>query len=151
MLSVRYNENSLEHSNCAAEYTHTKLSTRLTEGTSLGELEQAIMDLLWDASDALTANEVRTALVEHQESGPAITTVLTVLGRLYKKGFVTKDSSRRPHEFSPSTTREEHTVQLLNEVLGSASDKHAVLARFIGGIDPSDAHQVQQLLQSRDK
>ena len=121
------------------------------EGISLGELEQAIMDLLWDAAEPMTANQVRELLAQRHESGPAITTVLTVLGRLHKKGFVVKDDARRPHEFSAATSREEHTVQLLNDVLGSAVDKHAVLARFIGGINPSDAQKVQQLLSSRDQ
>lgn len=115
---------------------------------ALGELEQAIMNLLWDASKPLTANQVRDALAAQQDPGPAITTVLTVLGRLAKKGFVVRNDSRRPHEFTASTTREEHTVKLLNDVLGAAVDKHAVLARFIGGIDPSDARKVQQLLKS---
>ncbi|MFD6813832.1 BlaI/MecI/CopY family transcriptional regulator [Enteractinococcus coprophilus] len=118
---------------------------------SLGELEQAIMDLLWDAAEPMTANQVRDLLAQRHETDPAITTVLTVLGRLHKKGFVVKDDARRPHEFSAKTSREEHTVQLLNDVLGSAVDKHAVLARFIGGIDPSDAQKVQQLLSSRDQ
>ncbi len=121
------------------------------EGMSLGELEQAIMDLLWDATEPQTANQVRDTLAERQENTPAITTVLTVLGRLHKKGFVVKDDARRPHEFSAATSREDHTVQLLNDVLGSAVDKHAVLARFIGGIDPSDAQAVRHLLSSRDK
>lgn len=115
----------------------------------MGELEQAIMDLLWDAMEPQTANQVREQLVQRQHTEPAITTVLTVLGRLHKKGFVLKKDSRRPHEFSAAMSREEHTVKLLNDVLGSAADKQAVLARFIGSIDPSDAHGVQQMLNSR--
>ena len=51
---------------------------------------------------------------------------------------------------SAATSREEHTAQLLNEVLGSAVDKRAVLARFIGGIDASDARTLQHLLSSRN-
>src|SRR5699024_8063204 len=101
------------------------------EGTSLGELEQAIRNILWDATEPLTGNQARDALPHRQDGAPAITTVLTGLGRLSKKGFVTKDSSKRPHEFASATSREDHTVQLLNDVLGSAVDKHAVLARFI--------------------
>ncbi len=116
----------------------------------MGELEQAIMNLLWDAMESQTANQVRDSLAARQDSTPAITTVLTVLGRLHKKGLVVKDDARRPHEFSAATSREEHTAQLLNEVLGSAEDKPAVLARFIGGIDPSDARTLQQLLSSHD-
>lgn len=133
---------------------HQSLTPRtvmaMKEGTSLGELERAIMDLLWDATEPQTANQVRDTLAERQDSTPAITTVLTVLGRLHKKGFVVKDDARRPHEFSAATSREEHTAQLLNEVLGSAVDKRAVLARFIGGIDASDARTLQHLLSSRN-
>ena len=109
------------------------------------------MDLLWDAVQPLTANQVRDSLAKRQETDPAITTVLTVLGRLHKKGFVVKDATGRPHEFSAATTREDHTVQLLNDVLGSAVDKPAVLARFIGGIDPNDAQKVQQMLNLRSQ
>jgi|GEM_PF-683450 len=131
--------------------TLTPRTVMLTkEGTSLGELEQAIMDLLWDAVEPQTANQVREALSGRQDNTPAITTVLTVLGRLHKKGFVVKDDARRPHEFSAATSREEHTAQLLNDVLGAAVDKNAVLARFIGGIDPSDARTLQRLLSARD-
>lgn len=142
---------SLVPRNAADHHRHQTLQRDHKEGFSLGELEQAIMNLLWDATETMTANQVRDALAQRQESGPAITTVLTVLGRLHKKGFVIKDDARRPHEFSAATSREEHTVQLLNDVLGSAVDKHAVLARFIGGIEPSDAQKVQQLLSSRDQ
>src|SRR5699024_1185432 len=120
------------------------------EGTSLGELEQAITNLLWDATEPLTANQVRDALAHRQDGAPAITPVLTVLGRLRKKGFVTKNSSNRPHEFESATSREEHTVPPLNDALGSAVDDYAVLARFIGGIDPSDAQQLRYLLQTRE-
>lgn len=130
-------------------HSHRVQKVITTEGTALGELEQAIMDLLWDATEPQTANQVRDTLAKRQENTPAITTVLTVLGRLHKKGFVLKDNSHRPHEFSAATSREEHTVQLLNDVLGSAVDKHAVLARFIGGIDPTDARAIQHLLSSR--
>src|SRR5699024_6474282 len=118
--------------------------------TPSGELEQELLNLLWDATEPLSANQVRDALAHRQGGAPAITTGSTVLGRLSKKGFVTKDSSKRPHEFASATSREDHTVQLLNDVLGSAVDKHAVLARFIGGIDPSDAQQIRYLLQTRE-
>lgn len=117
----------------------------------MGELEQSIMNTLWQAAMPLTSNEVRDRIGQQQKSTPAVTTVLTVLGRLHKKGFVIKNDSHRPHKFSATMTREEHSVQLLNDVLGSAVDKHAVLASFIGSIDPADAAKVQQMLNSKKK
>lgn len=119
---------------------------------SLGQLEQAVMDLLWDHEGKLTANEVRDRLIATNPQGPApvITTVLTVLSRLNRKGFVNKDGGRRPHGFSASRSREEHTVEVLNEVLGAVPDRQAVLARLIGGISAEEASTLRKLLDEDD-
>lgn len=111
---------------------------------ALGDLERSVMDLLWDHQGAHTANDVRDALA----GDLAVTTVLTVLSRLEKKGLVRRDGGRRPHRYAAASSREEHTVGLLNEVLGSVPDREAVLARFIGGIGPDEAAAVRRLLGS---
>lgn len=114
----------------------------------LGQLEQSVMDLLWDNSGQLTANDVRELLIAKTPDAPepAVTTVLTVLSRLTKKGFATKEGKHRPHTFSAVRSREDHTVELLNEVLGSVPDREAVLARFIGGITSRESAAVRALL-----
>ncbi|HEY4616145.1 MAG TPA: BlaI/MecI/CopY family transcriptional regulator [Citricoccus sp.] len=109
---------------------------------ALGDLERSVMDLLWDRPGPHTANEVRDALGGEL----AVTTVLTVLSRLEKKGLVLRDGGRRPHRYAAASSREDHTVGLLNEVLGSVPDRQAVLARFLGGIDPDEAAAVRRLL-----
>ncbi|GAA1676381.1 transcriptional regulator [Citricoccus zhacaiensis] len=111
---------------------------------ALGDLERSVMDLLWDQPGAHTANDVRDALA----GDLAVTTVLTVLSRLEKKGLVRRDGGRRPHRYAAASSREDHTVGLLNEVLGSVPDREAVLARFIGGIGPDEAAAVRRLLES---
>ncbi|HTZ28186.1 MAG TPA: BlaI/MecI/CopY family transcriptional regulator, partial [Streptosporangiaceae bacterium] len=50
----------------------------------LGELERAIMDVLWESTDPLTVRQVSGNLTERDL---AHTTVMTVLDRLAKKGF----------------------------------------------------------------
>jgi predicted transcriptional regulator len=50
----------------------------------LGELERAIMDVLWDAVEPLTVRQVGLRLTNRDL---AHTTVMTVLDRLAKKGF----------------------------------------------------------------
>lgn len=118
---------------------------------AMGELERSVMDLLWDRDQALTANEVRDALagaaqVPHPAKPLAVTTVLTVLSRLEKKGMLRREGDRRPHRYAPLSSREDHTASLLHEVLGSAPDREAVLARFIGGISTDEAAAVRRLL-----
>ena len=110
---------------------------------TLGDLERSVMSLLWEGNASLSANDVRDQLGEHL----AVTTVLTVLSRLEKKGLVRRERSTRPHRYSATASREEHTVEMLNEVLGTASDREAVLARFIGGISEDESAALRRILK----
>lgn len=109
---------------------------------SLGELERSVMTLLWDSEQPLSANEVCELLDEDL----AVTTVLTVLARLEKKAMVIRERSSRPHRYASVASREEHTVEMLNEVLGTAPDREAVLARFIGSVSESEAAALRRIL-----
>lgn len=102
------------------------------------------MDLLWQSPGPMAASEVRDDLA----GSPAITTVLTVLSRLEAKGFVTRDRVRRPHLFSASLSRDDYMAELMYEVLGSAPDREAVLARFIGRASQSETDHLRKLLDS---
>ena len=121
---------------------------------TLGELERAVMDLLWEHQEAITANVLRDLLAqrpgnagEATEMRPlAVTTVLTVLSRLEKKGIVERERSTRPHRYRAVTSREDHTAELMLEVLGSAPDREAVLARFIGTVSSGEAETLRKLL-----
>lgn len=110
---------------------------------TLGDLERSVMSLLWEGDSPLSANDVRDQLGEDL----AVTTVLTVLSRLEKKGLVRRERSSRPHRYTATASREEHTVEMLNEVLGTASDREAVLARFIGGISEDEAAALRRILK----
>jgi predicted transcriptional regulator len=120
---------------------------------TLGELERAAMDVLWDAPEPLSAGDIREALNRDAGTGTAgtgkelaVTTVLTVLSRLENKGFVTRDRESRPHVYRASTSRAEHMAELMHAVLGSAPDRDAVLARFVGSVSASEAEQLRKLL-----
>ncbi|WP_077488621.1 BlaI/MecI/CopY family transcriptional regulator [Sinomonas mesophila] len=118
---------------------------------SLGELERSVMDLLWSAPEASTANDLRDRLAsnegpDHAGKDLAVTTVLTVLSRLEKKGLVERERGTRPHRYRAVSTREEHTATLMHEALGTAPDREAVLARFIGAVSDAEAATLRRLL-----
>jgi predicted transcriptional regulator len=106
------------------------------------------MDLLWDSTEAQTANDLRDLLAQTGSGDKelAVTTVLTVLARLEKKRLVTRERDTRPHRYHAVTSREEHTVELMNEALGTVPDREAVLARFIGGISAEEAAALRRIL-----
>ncbi|MGB4136314.1 MAG: BlaI/MecI/CopY family transcriptional regulator [Microbacterium sp.] len=111
----------------------------------LGELERAVMDALWDAEGSLSAYDVQHQL-ERVGRSLAATTLLTVLSRLEKKGFVASDRSARPHRYTAVASRADHVAELMHSVLGDAGDRTAVLARFVGGVSAEDAATLRRLL-----
>ncbi|QSB06670.1 BlaI/MecI/CopY family transcriptional regulator [Natronoglycomyces albus] len=97
---------------------------------TLGELERAVMDVLWNDPTPRTASQLRSALGDREL---AATTVHTVLSRLETKGFVRREGEGRGKRYIAASTREEHVAALMHEVLDQAPDREAVLARFVGG------------------
>jgi predicted transcriptional regulator len=109
---------------------------------SLGELERAVMDRLWAADGPLTARAVQDGL----DTNPATTTVLTVLGRLERKGLVTRERDGRAHRYRPVASREDHVAELMNDALDATPDRGAALARFFGLIPPDERARLRDLL-----
>jgi predicted transcriptional regulator len=114
---------------------------------SLGELERAVMDVLWAATPSqppCTARDVRDALADRDL---ATTTVLTVLGRLERKGLVARERNGRAHHYRASGTREDHIAALMRDALDGAPDRGAVLARFLGAMPPDEQATLRSLLR----
>lgn len=111
---------------------------------SMGELERAVMTVLWDHPDGATAQEVRAAL---DRPDLAVTTVLTVLTRLTRKELVTRTEDGRAHHYFAARTREDFLSDLMADALGQADDRGAVLARFVGAMNPADADALRRLVR----
>ncbi|WP_034273657.1 BlaI/MecI/CopY family transcriptional regulator [Haloechinothrix halophila] len=109
----------------------------------LGDLERAIMDALWAAPEPMTAREVQDALAERDL---ATTTVLTVLGRLERKGLLARAKDGRAHRYRPTASREDHIAELMRDVLDAAPDRGAALASFLGSVPPDDRSTLRDLL-----
>lgn len=110
---------------------------------TLGELERAVMELIWASDESLTAYDIIDAMPERKL---ASTTILTVLSRLENKKFVARERTSRPHRYRAAGTREEHMADLMHEVLGGATDRTAVLERFVGQVSPDEAAILRKLL-----
>ncbi len=109
---------------------------------TLGDLERSVMERLWASPSALSAYDIQESLGGDR----AATTVLTVLSRLEKKGFVARERTERPHRYRAVASREDHMADLMHEVLGSASNRTAVLERFVGQVSPADAEALRRIL-----
>ena len=113
---------------------------------SMGELERAVMDVLWDQGGWLTPGEVHQHLADPEL---AYTTVMTILVRLWRKGRIERQRDGRAYAYHPVATREQYAAARMEEVLAQARDRSAVLSHLVEGMDPTDRAQLRRLLNKR--
>ena len=97
----------------------------------LGELEQAVMDILWNRPDPLSVRDVHELLAHERDL--AYTTVMTVLDRLSKKGFVVRYLDGRAWLYRPANTRAAQIAAEMLDLMGRLSDeeRREVLATIL--------------------
>jgi len=110
----------------------------------LGELERAVMDVLWNTPEPVAATRIVEELP--REHAPAVTTILTVLDRLGAKGFVTRERFGRAYRYSATTSRAELIATTMLEALGSTSDRRSALVHFAGSVSDEEKALLRELL-----
>jgi predicted transcriptional regulator len=111
--------------------------------SKLGDLERAVMEVLWQGSPPMVVRDVVRALAERDL---AYTTVMTVLDRLAKKGFVQRQRDGRAWSYEPSATRESYIAQLMLDALSLTGDREAALAHFAHSVSSPEAEVLSQAL-----
>ena len=118
---------------------------RVTCVNSLGELERAIMDVLWDSTEPLTVRQVGLRLTNRDL---AHTTVMTVLDRLAKKGFARRQRDGRAWRYQAAANREAYVTELMLHALDQTGDRSAALASFARRVSDSEAEVLRRALES---
>ena len=94
-----------------------KSSNEILENT-LGTLERDVMEIVWNR-DEISVRDVCAQLA----SGVAYTTVMTIMDRLYHKGFLTRRLQSRAHYYEPAieyaAVRDEAVEALIRNFFGS--------------------------------
>lgn len=117
--------------------------------TRLGDLERAVMDVLWDSvpatSDGVTVREVADALAGREL---AYTTVMTVLDRLAGKGMVQREREGRAWRYRAAGSREAHIAQLMLDALDLGGSRDAALVRFARSVTGTEAEVLRAALSA---
>ncbi len=111
-----------------------------------GELERAIMEVVWSADRPVTGREVVDELARTRSV--AYTTVLTVMDRLVRKGVLAKQRAGRAHRYRARTSRDAYTASLMAAVLGGAADPTAALLHFVDQLPPAEADGLRAALDA---
>jgi len=107
-------------------------------------LETAVMEALWQVDGWLTPGELQERLAPDHRV--AYNTVATVLARLGRKGRVERRRRDRAYEYRATVSRDDHLAARIEEVLTTASDRSAALARFVEELSQDERRRLRRRL-----
>ncbi|MHB1534987.1 MAG: BlaI/MecI/CopY family transcriptional regulator [Acidimicrobiales bacterium] len=116
---------------------------------AMGELEAAVMDVLWDAPGPLTPGQVHEALSAGRSL--AYTTVMTVLVRLWHKERLGREPQGRAYAYHPLQNREAYAASRMGEVLGTTKDRRLALSYFVANLVPAERTRLRRLLEPGER
>ena len=113
----------------------------------LGDLQHAIMQVLWEQGEAPAA-EVYRALWKERRLAP--TTIATMLGKMERKGVVTHRTEGRRYVYRPTITEAEVRRSMLGELTDRLFDGSvaAVVSHLLQEreIDPDELEELRRLI-----
>jgi predicted transcriptional regulator len=105
------------------------------------------MERLWSYGHPVPVREVLEDL--QRDRTIAYTTVMTVMDKLHRKGFLTREMDGRAYRYQPAQTREQHNAAVMGEVLAGSSDRAATLLHFLEQMPPEEVARLRAALAER--
>ncbi|MEP6843961.1 MAG: BlaI/MecI/CopY family transcriptional regulator [Pseudolysinimonas sp.] len=112
-----------------------------------GSLEASVLQRLWGSPEPLTSRSIRDAIDDGEQ--PGMTTILTVLDRLQKKGLVLRTAGAGVSLFEAVRSDSTDTASAMGRLLERADDREAALLRFAGQLDSTDVEALRKALSPR--
>jgi predicted transcriptional regulator len=111
-----------------------------------GELSGLVQDVLRQARQPLTADQVLDELTAKGTGPLAYTTVVTILTRLHAHGAADRIKTGRAYAYQAVTDPARRTALRMHRMLDAEHDRAAVLAQFVGDLDARDEMVIRGLL-----
>jgi BlaI family penicillinase repressor len=119
---------------------------------TLGELQHAIMTVLWDRGEA-TSTEVHEAL--RDERGLAFTTIATMLRKMEDKGVVAHRAAGRQFVYRPTVSEDQVRRSMVGELVERlfGGDPRALVAHLVSEneIEPHELEHLRRRLSPERK
>ena len=126
--------------------------SRLNKLPSLSDAQMEVMLRIWERGEA-TVTDVWQELTDSREL--ARNTVLTVMDRLAKRGWLSKRSVGNTHLYKPTVPRRQalgRLVERLVDTTFSGSVDHLVIALLDGrGVTDEEALRIRKLINEAQK
>ncbi|MFF6829851.1 BlaI/MecI/CopY family transcriptional regulator [Streptomyces longwoodensis] len=114
-----------------------------------GELEQAIMDVVWSTGEPVTVRQVLERLNGQRPQPLAYNTVHTVTEILHRKGWLTRTKGGRAFRYTATRSREEYAASLIDQVWATGADRTATLVRLFDEMGADELAELRAALVVR--
>jgi len=124
----------------------------MSERHQLGDLQLAIMRVLWSAHEA-TVNDVHAALLS--DRGLAPTTIATMLTKMERKGIVAHRTEGRRYVYRPTVTDEDVRQSMVGRLTDRlfAGDPFALVSHLIAEheIEPTELEELKAVIAQKEE
>lgn len=104
-----------------------------------GEVEAAVMAVIWRSRAPMTVREMLDALNGEPGRKPlAYTTVLTVMTNLAQKQLLDRHPVGRAFRYSAAISRDDYAATVMDDALSATGDRTAALLRFAERLDDAE-------------
>ncbi|MBW3605985.1 MAG: BlaI/MecI/CopY family transcriptional regulator [Actinobacteria bacterium] len=114
----------------------------------LGPREAAAMQIFWRRPGKyLSVRQVNETL----DAGLAYTTVMTLLTRLHRKGFLERRLDGRAWTYRPLMSQSQHAATAMAAALHDSDDRAQALFHFVERLTPEEQQQLRRKLEGDDR
>ena len=113
----------------------------------LGELEKEIMEVMWANKQPLTVRIVYESISGRRKI--AYTTVMTIMGRLTKKGFLKTKASGKAYIYQTSLSKDKFLTKVSRQIIKNLMSNFGdvAIAHFAQELDKIPADKKKRLLK----
>lgn len=116
-------------------------------GKFLGELEKEVMEVVWQNAKPTTVRHVFESIRKKRKI--AYTTVMTIMGRLVKKGFLKTEVSGKAYIYKAVFSKDKFLTRISREIIKNLTSNFGdtAIAHFAQELDKIPADKRQRLLK----
>ncbi len=113
----------------------------------LGELEAAVMNVMWSSEAPMSVRAVLDALPRRKPL--AYTTVMTVLNNLHRKEYVRREKDGRAFLYEPSMSRSQAAADAMRQILNETADTETALLLLARSASETETQALRRGLDRR--
>jgi predicted transcriptional regulator len=111
----------------------------------LGDLEAQVMDRIWRRGHPVLVRDIVEDLTA--ERTLAYTTVMTVMDKLHRKGWLRREPRGRAYIYEALASRESYTARLMRDAWATSDNQAVAFVHFLEQLSEEEARALRRALE----